>query len=154
MDDLDRGVLNIIQDRFPIEERPYLVIAEEIGVSEEEVIERVRSLSERGIIRDPSPVFDLRKLGYCSTLVAINVASERVDEVTEIINRREEVTHNYLREGEPNMWFTVIAESEAARDQVLADIEAEAESGMIYRFPSTRMFRARVVFNFDEGNDA
>jgi len=154
VDDLDRRLLDLIQDGFPLAERPYQALGESLGATEEAVIERMASLVDRGIIRDASPVFDLHKLGYCSTLVALNVPEERLEDVAALVNERAEVTHNYLREGEPNLWFTVIAESGAARDAILAEIEREADTGRIYPFPATRMFRARVVFDFAGGADA
>ena len=124
--------------------------AAEAGVHE--VIARMQSLIDRGIIRDPSPVFDLHKLGYCSTLAALNVPRARLDEVAEIVNARPEVTHNYLREGEPNLWFTVIAASEAERDAILGDIERRAACGPVRAYPATRTFRVRVAFEFSHGD--
>ena len=154
MDDLDRRLLSVIQEHFPIDERPYLQIARQIGSTQGEVLDRMKGLVERGIIRDISPVFDLQQLGYCSTLAALDVPADRVDEVAAIVNTREEVTHNYLREGEPSMWFTVIAESEEALQRVLDDIEREAGCGRVANFPAQRRFTARVVFDFGERDDA
>lgn len=150
MDDLDRRVLSVVQEHFPIDERPYLQIARQIGSTQGEVLDRMKSLLERGIIRDISPVFDLQKLGYRSTLAALSVPRERVEAVAAIVNAREEVTHNYLRAGELNMWFTVIAESEAALERALADIEREAGCGPVSNFPAQRKFTARVVFEFGD----
>lgn len=150
MDDLDRRLLSVIQEHFPIDERPYLQIARQIGSTQGEVLDRMKGLLERGIIRDISPVFDLQKLGYRSTLAALTVPSTRVDEVAAVVNARDEVTHNYLRAGEPNMWFTVIAESEAALQRVLSDIERDAGCGPVANFPAQRKFTARVVFGFGE----
>lgn len=154
MDDLDRRLLNLVQEDFPIDERPYLCLAERLGATEEDVIHRLDGLVKAGVIRHLSPVFDLRKLGYCSTLAALNVPPERIDEVAARVNRHPEVTHNYLREGEPNVWFTVIAESQAALNDKLSEIESEADSGPVHSFPARRMFRARVVFDFAEEPDA
>jgi DNA-binding Lrp family transcriptional regulator len=150
LDDLDRRLLSVIQEHFPIDERPYLQIARQIGSTQGEVLDRMKGLLERGIIRDISPVFDLQKLGYRSTLAALTVPSTRVDEVAAVVNARDEVTHNYLRAGEPNMWFTVIAESEAALQRVLSDIERDAGCGPVANFPAQRKFTARVVFEFGE----
>ncbi|MGQ9733042.1 MAG: siroheme decarboxylase subunit alpha [Candidatus Zipacnadales bacterium] len=153
MDDLDRRLLNLIQEHFPIDERPYLQLAKQLGTKENRIIDRINSLVERGIIRHISPVFDLRRLGYRSTLAALNVPEDRIDEVAAIVNRYEEVTHNYLREGEPNMWFTLIAESGEALARVLAEIEREANCGPLLNLPAERQFRTRVVFDFDEADD-
>jgi DNA-binding Lrp family transcriptional regulator len=152
LDDLDRRILNVIQEGFPIDERPYLQIAHQVGSSESEIIDRMDSLIARGIIRDVSPVFDLQKLGYCSTLAALDVPEGRLDEVAKVVNSREEVTHNYLREGRPNMWFTVIAPSERALVGILEAIEREAGCGPVANFPAQRRFIARVVFDFGGGH--
>jgi len=154
LDDLDRRLLGVIQEHFPIDERPYLQIARQIGSTQVEVLDRMKALVDRGIIRDISPVFDLQKLGYCSTLAALDVPAERLDEVTRIVNAREEVTHNYLREGEPNLWFTVIAESPEALQRVLDEIAREAGCGPVANFPAQRKFTARVVFDFGDRDDA
>ncbi len=150
MDDLDRRLLNLVQEHLPIDERPYLRLAEQLECSEQEITDRLTALVEAGVIRHLSPVFDLRKLGYRSTLAAVNVPPERIDEVAAIVNRHDEVTHNYLRDAEPSMWFTVIAESEEALSRKLKEIESEADSGPVQSFPARRMFRARVVFDFEE----
>ncbi len=154
MDDLDRRILSVIQEHFPIDERPYLQIARQTGSTQGEVLDRVRSLLERGIIRDISPVFDLQALGYRSTLAALSVPRGRIDEVAALVNAHDEVTHNYLRAGEPNMWFTVIAESETALKRVLAEIEREAACGPVSNFPAQRKFTARVVFDLEGRDDA
>lgn len=154
MDDLDRRLLNLVQEDFPIDERPYLRLAEQLGCDEREITDRLTRLVDAGVIRHFSPVFDLRKLGYCSTLAALNVPQERIDEVAATVNRHPEVTHNYLRDAELNMWFTVIAESQAALSDKLAEIESEAGSGPVQAFPAKRMFRARVVFDFAEEHNA
>jgi DNA-binding Lrp family transcriptional regulator len=150
LDDLDRRLLNLVQEHFPIDERPYLRLAEQLGCSEQQIIDRLTALVEAGVIRHLSPVFDLRKLGYCSTLAALHVPPERIEEVAAIVNRHSEVTHNYLRDAAPNMWFTVIAESEEVLSRKLRGIESEANSGPVQSFPAKRMFRARVVFDFEE----
>jgi DNA-binding Lrp family transcriptional regulator len=152
LDDLDRRILGVVQEHFPIDERPYLQIARQIGSTESEVIDRMQRLVDRGVIRDISPVFDLQKLGHCSTLAALDVPADRVDEVARIVNARGEVTHNYLREGRPNMWFTVIAESEAALRAILESIERDAKCGPVANFPAQRKFTARVVFELGDAD--
>jgi DNA-binding Lrp family transcriptional regulator len=104
---------------------------------------------EQGVIRDVSPVFDLRTLGYASTLAALDVPPDRVEEVAALVGAPPEVTHNYLREGRPNLWFTVIAESPEAVQAILGVIEREAACGPVHNLPATRMFKAKVVFDLD-----
>jgi len=150
LDDLDRRLLSLVQEDFAIDEQPYLRLAERLGCTEEDVITRLAALVEQGVIRDVSPVFDLRLLGYSSTLAALDVPPDRVEEVAALINARPEVTHNYLREGHPNLWFTVIAESDDALRAILSSVERDAGCGTVHNLPATRMFKARVVFALED----
>jgi DNA-binding Lrp family transcriptional regulator len=107
MDNTDKKLLDIIQDEFPLTSEPYREIASLLGVSEEEVILRLRKLKDKGIIRRIGAIFDSKKLGYCSTLCAMKVPAQRVDEVAQIVNEYPGVTHNYLRsEIPPNPPFS------------------------------------------------
>jgi len=106
--DLERRLLEIIQQEFPLESRPFKVIGERLGVDENLVIESVLSLKNKGVIREIGPIFNHKKLGYKTTLIGIAVEAERIDKVARIINEYEEVTHNYERDGEFNLWFTLV----------------------------------------------
>jgi len=150
LDDLDRRLLSLVQEDFPIDERPYLRLAERLGCTEDDVIAHLAALVEQGVIRDVSPVFDLRLLGYSSTLAALDVPPDRIEEVAALINARPEVTHNYLREGHPNLWFTVIAESPDAVQRTISSVERESGSSPVHNLPATRMFKARVVFDLGD----
>ena len=132
MDDLDKKIITQMQMDFPLEANPYDIIAERLGVSAEEVFGRVDALMDLGTIRRVGASIDSRKLGYSSTLAAVRVADERVDEASELINSYPEITHSYLRKNEYNIWFTVIA---VDRDRVEGVIEE---------------LRARLGLNFDD----
>jgi DNA-binding Lrp family transcriptional regulator len=120
MDDLDKQIITQMQMDFPLEANPYDIIAERLGVSAEEVFGRVDALMDIGTIRRVGASIDSRKLGYSSTLAAVRVTDERVDEASELINSYPEITHSYLRKNEYNIWFTVIA---VDRERVEAVIE-------------------------------
>ena len=107
MDDRDRQLLNLIQTRFPLVSRPYRELGQLLGESELEVIERVRRLRSERIIRQISAIFDTKALGYKSSLVAMRVPSERLGEAARIINEHPGVSHNYERNHEYNLWFTI-----------------------------------------------
>jgi DNA-binding Lrp family transcriptional regulator len=107
LDNIDKQILNDIQWTFPLVERPFLELAKEYHISEEQVIERIRTLKEIGIIRQISAIFDTRKLGYKSALVAFAVEENKIEDVANEINKHPGVSHNYERNHEYNLWFTL-----------------------------------------------
>ncbi len=107
MDDLDKRLLNRIQSDFPLVSRPYLELGQPLGLGEDEVIERTSALKAVRIIRQVSAIFDTKALGYKSSLVAMRIAAHRINEAAQIINEHPGVTHNYERNHEYNLWFTI-----------------------------------------------
>ncbi|HET6455642.1 MAG TPA: AsnC family transcriptional regulator [Armatimonadota bacterium] len=148
MDEVDKGLLNIIQTDFPIASRPYQVLGERLGISEEEALGRVRALVESGIIRRIGPSFDTRKLGHVSTLVAAKVPAERLEEVAGIVSSFPQVTHNYGRDFEYNLWFTIIAKDDSEIKRTLDKIKAETGVSDMHELPAKRMFKIKVEFEF------
>lgn len=146
LDDTDKLILNRIQKDFPIVARPYRKIAEELGLAEAEVFARVKKLSDSGIVRRLGANFDSRKLDYKSTLVAMKVPEDRLNEVASLVNAFKGVTHNYLRNGSFNLWFTLIAPSEELLDKALADVKAGAGIETILNLPVTKQFKIEVEF--------
>lgn len=147
LDDADRAILNRIQSDFPITARPYLAIAAEIGLSEQEVIDRVVRLKEAGIIRRIGGNFVPGKLGYVSTLCAARIPPDKLECFTEAVNRRPGVTHNYRRENSFNVWFTFIAPSMAEIEANLREISAETGITEILNLPATKVFKIRAQFD-------
>ena len=109
MDEIDKKILNILQKEFPLEEQPFLIVGQRCGISEDETISRVRKMKDEGIIRRIGAVFDGAKLGRVSTLCAARVPEEKIDSFVKIVNANKNVTHNYQRNHEYNIWFTVSA---------------------------------------------
>jgi DNA-binding Lrp family transcriptional regulator len=107
IDSLDKQILNEIQWQFPLVSRPFLEISKRYNVSEDEVLERIRILKRTGLIRQINAIFDTRRLGYKSTLVAFSVLQDRLDQVANEVNSHPGVSHNYERNHEYNMWFTL-----------------------------------------------
>ena len=105
--DLDADLLSLIQNEFPLTAQPYAEFAKKLGVPEELIIERIAAAREAGTIRQISAIFDTRHLGYKSSLVAAKVPVERQDEAAAIFSAHPGVSHNYLREHDFNIWFTV-----------------------------------------------
>lgn len=106
-DRLDRELLNHLQSDFPLGPRPFAVLGERVGLGEEEVCARIVALKEARIVRQISAIFDSRRLGYRSSLVAMKFPEERVDEAAQIINQHPGVSHNYRRNHAFNLWFTI-----------------------------------------------
>lgn len=146
MDSIDKQLLNIIQTDFPIDPRPYRILAKQLELSELEVLDRVESLTEAGIIRKIGPVFETRKLGYTSTLVAAKVPADRLEEVAAIISELPAVTHNYGRDSEYNLWFTMTCAGAIEATYLLEEIKMMTGISNMYQLPAERVFKIKVDF--------
>ncbi len=147
MDDIDKAILNRIQSDFPITSRPYLTIADELNLTEAEVLDRISRLKQMGIIRRIGGNFVPAKLGYVSTLCAAKVPEDKIERFADVVNRFPGVTHNYLRENSFNVWFTFIAPSMEEIEQNLKDIEQETGIAEILNLPATRVFKIKAQFD-------
>ena len=151
MDAVDKQILNKIQTEFPFAERPFLELGKELGLEESDVLERIKKMKEEGVIRRIGASFDSKKLGFKSTLCAIRAPEGRVDEVAEAVNAYAEVTHNYLRNHEYNIWFTLITPSRERIQQILREISEKTGITDVREMPATRMFKIGVNLRFKEG---
>ncbi len=147
MDDVNKKLLEIIQDDFPITPEPYKELAKTIGITENEVINRIKQLQDEGIIRRLGGIFDSRKLGYKSTLCAMKVPEEKIEETAQIINSYNGVTHNYLREHDYNMWFTLIAPSREHIEKICNEIKERSGIKTLIELPAKRFFKINVKFS-------
>ena len=139
LDEIDRALVNRLQDDLPTIHRPFLPLAEELGLSEDALLERVRNLRETGVLTRFGPFFDASAIGGAFCLCAIAVPPERFDEVTEQVNAHPEVAHNYERTHHLNMWFVLATESPDGIDKTADSIERE--TGLtVYRFPKLQEF--------------
>ena len=107
MDDTDRELLNEIQWTFPLVSRPFDTIAHKFGISSNAVKDRLIALKKEGVLRQLSAIFDTRRLGYTSSLVAMDIEPSKLDYIAEQINRHPGVSHNYERDHQFNLWFTL-----------------------------------------------
>ena len=146
IDDVDKALLNRIQSDFPITSRPYRTIAEDLGLSEGEVLKRVSRLKASGIIRRIGGNFSPEKLGFVSTLCAAKVPEDKISQFAEVVNRYPGVTHNYRRENTFNIWFTFIAPKMDEINANLKQIAAETGVTDILNMPATRVFKIRAEF--------
>jgi len=147
IDNTDRAILNRIQADFPIDPRPYLVVARELGITEKKVLQRVARLKKTGIIRRIGGNFVPGKLGFVSTLCAAQVPEEKIELFARTVNRYPGVTHNYQRDNKFNVWFTFIAESMDEIDANLAQITAETGVKDILNMPATKVYKIKAHFN-------
>jgi DNA-binding Lrp family transcriptional regulator len=146
VDEADRKILNAIQSEFPIRERPYEELGRQVGLSEEDVLKRVKRLRELGIIRRIGGNFHSSKLDFTSTLCAAKVPEEKLERFVEVVNRYPGVTHNYLRNHEFNVWFTFIAPSSELIEHSLREISELTEVKEVYSLPAVKMFKIKVDF--------
>ena len=145
MDHIDKRLLDIIQTGFPLEPRPYAALGRELGISEEEALDRVRKLKADKIIRRLGANFQSSSLGFRSTLCAAKVPEDKLDAFITDVNAQPGVTHNYLRNHAYNVWFTLIAPSPESVRKTLDGISAR--NGIpILNLPATRLYKIRVDF--------
>lgn len=147
IDEFDKVILNRIQSDFPITQNPYLAIAKELGLTEDDVIKRIKKLKKNGIIRRIGGNFVPEKLGFVSTLCAAAVPEEKIEAFAETINRYTGVTHNYLRDGSFNVWFTFIAPSMKEIESNLGKISKETGIHEIINLPATKVFKIKAHFD-------
>jgi len=155
LSDLDRKLLDLMQGSFPIAARPYEAVALEAGITEDEVLVSIERLLKDRIIRQVTPIYDTRALGYGSMLVAAKVDPEHPWRAAKIINSHPGVSHNYLRNHEFNMWFTLAVEEDSQLGlqgtlDVLQDLTG-AES--IRQLPTLKLFKIRMDLEMSGDTD-
>jgi DNA-binding Lrp family transcriptional regulator len=156
LDDLDKRLLNLMQGSFPIEPRPYLRVAELAGIEESEAMARVRHLLDERIIRQVTPIFDTRALGYSSMLVAAKVDPENPHRAAQVINAHPGVSHNYLRNHEFNLWFTIATEPDSplGLEGTLQALATEAGAESVRQLPTLKLFKIRMDLEMEGDTQA
>ena len=156
LDELDKRLLNLLQGRFPLDPRPFARVGELAGVDEDEVLRRTQRLLDERIIRQVTPIFDTRVLGYRSMLVAARVDPEHPWRAAKAINAHPGVTHNYLRNHDFNMWFTIAVEpgSRLGLDGTLEVLAAEAGATSMRQLPTLRLFKIRMDLEMEGDTEA
>jgi DNA-binding Lrp family transcriptional regulator len=153
LDKIDKELLQLLQDEFPVEKRPLAKLGKRLGITEEEVLARVKRLSSDGVIRKLRSILDAQKVGSCSsTLMAMKVPEEKMEEVASIVNEYMSVTHNYQREHDYNLWFTVT--TCGGKDLRTTVEEIKRRTGIpdsdILDLPTTQVFKVDVRFKFTD----
>jgi DNA-binding Lrp family transcriptional regulator len=150
-DQVDLAILNALQDDLPLVSRPWKAIADRLGISETDILDRMKRLGVAGIIRDISPFLESRHLGlHAATLVALHVPEERVDEIAAIISSYAEVSHNFKRDHYYSLWFTIAAQNvegiQRVLDEILQRIGIPASD--VLDLPTVKKIKIDVRFSF------
>jgi len=152
---MNSKLLSIIQKNFPLSPRPFAIIAEELGTDEKSILEQISKEKSNNIIRQISPIFDTKRLGYSSSLVSFKVKREDIDRAVEAINAHPGVSHNYEREHTFNIWFTlaVAPDSKLGLRKSVEILAQQANAIDFIMLPTLKLFKIAVKLN-TTGNDA
>ena len=156
MDTVDKDILNFIQREFPLVREPYEAIGREVGVAGDEVIRRIEALKRGKVIRQISAIFDTRVLGYQSTLVAARIPKDKLSEGAKAINSHPGVSHNYERNNEFNLWYTVAVPPDSRLGlegtvDVMHHISGAEKTRIL---PTLKLFKIGVTLDMKEGATA
>jgi siroheme decarboxylase len=156
LDDDDRRLLNLLQGSFPIAERPFAEVARLAELPEAEVLSRTKRLLDGRIVREITPIFDTRVLGYKSMLVAAKVDPEHPWRAAKVINSHPGVSHNYLRDHDFNLWFTIATEpgSKLGLDGTLEVLQRLTGAESVRQLPTLRLFKIRMDLEMEKGTEA
>lgn len=139
LDAVDRRIIDTMQGDFPICERPYAVVAGQLGIDEDDLIRRLDRLLADKVLTRFGPMFQIERMGGAFVLAALAVPEARYEVVTELVNALPQVAHNYRREHALNMWFVLATESQAGIAEAIARIEAD--TGLpVFAFPKEREY--------------
>jgi siroheme decarboxylase len=154
--ELDKRLLNLMQGSFPISRRPFQHVAAQAGIDERAAIARVRELIDERIIRQVTPIFDTRALGYSSMLVAAKVDPDNPWRAASVINEHPGVSHNYLRNHDFNIWFTIATEPDSplGLDRTLEVLGRLAGAESIRQLPTLKLFKIRMDLEMEGDTDA
>ncbi len=156
LDETDKKLLNLLQGSFPLVERPFAEVARAAALSEAEALARTQRLLDERIIREITPIFDTRVLGYSSMLVAAKVDPEHPWRAAKIINSHPGVSHNYLRDHDFNIWFTIATEPESklGLQGTLDVLQRLTGAQSVRQLPTLRLFKIRMDLEMEKGTDA
>lgn len=139
MDEIDKQIINALQDGFPICDAPYRRVAIGLGLNEHDLIARLQALLANGVLTRFGPLYNAEQMGGALTLAAVKAPVERFDEIVAIINAFPEVAHNYARSHELNMWFVIATETPEQIQQTINAIE-QATGLTVYNMPKIKEY--------------
>jgi DNA-binding Lrp family transcriptional regulator len=153
LDITDRKLLNLVQMGFPLCREPFAKLGGLLGVSEDEVLRRLQELKKEKIIRTINAVFESARMGYHSTLVAMHIEEQHVEQAANFINHQEGVSHNYLRNHYFNLWFTLSAPKDTVLDGVAAQLGEAVAAERTLSLPTRQVFKIMVYFDMLDERD-
>lgn len=145
MNDIQKRIMNFLQEGIPICERPYEELSKKIGLSEEEIVSQLRVLKDKGYIRRYGAISDINKIGISSTLVGLKVEESCLEKVALKISKFEGVTHNYERKDEYNLWFTLMEKDEEEINVKLDIIRSLEGVDDLINLPAINKYKTKVV---------
>lgn len=148
---IDAALLGVLQENIPFVERPFAELGKRCGISENETLARVKSLKQEKIIRQISAIFDTRSLGYASSLVAAKIAPENLDAAVAVINSHPGVSHNYLRNHDYNLWYTIAVPplSQLGLEGTVNHLHKLSGAESTRLLPTIRLFKIGVRFDVE-----
>jgi siroheme decarboxylase len=155
LDKTDKRLMNLLQSSYPLEAEPFALIASEAELDPDDVMSRTQRLLDGRIIREITPIFDTRALGYSSMLVAAKVDSENPHRAAKIINAHPGVSHNYLRTHDFNLWFTIATppDSELGLEGTLRVLQDETGADSIRQLPTLQLFKINMNLEMEGGTE-
>lgn len=155
LDDFDKQLLNALQSKFPLAPRPFAAVAKLLESDEQRVMTRTQELLDARIIRELTPIFDTRALGFESMLVAARVDPEHPHRAAQVINAHPGVSHNYLRNHDFNLWFTIATppDSKLGLAGTLEVLAAEAGATSVRQLPTLKLFKINMNLEMEKGTD-
>ncbi len=156
LDETDKLLLNLLQSSFPLEPEPFAAVARDSGLEVEEVRARTRRLLDQRIIREITPIFDTRALGYASMLVAAKVDPGNPHRAAQVVNAHPGVSHNYLRTHEFNLWFTIATPPDSALgiEGTLEVLQRETGAESLRQLPTLTLFKINMNLEMEQGTEA
>ncbi len=146
LDAIDLEILDMLQNGFPLAVQPFREMGDRLQIDEEQVISRIGAMKASGLIRRIGGIIDSRKMGFYSSLCAVAVPEARINETAELINALPGVTHNYLREHEMNMWFTLTMPSREQLEEKISELEFILGLKII-SMPAQEVYKIKVAFD-------
>ena len=156
LDGADKRLMNLLQSSFPLDPEPFALLASEAGMELADVLARTRRLLEHRIIREITPIFDTRALGYESMLVAAKVDPENPQRAAAAVNSHPGVSHNYLRTHDFNLWFTIATppDSRLGLEGTLEVLMRETSATSMRQLPTLTLFKINMNLEMEKGTEA
>ncbi len=156
LDETDKRLMNLLQSKFPLDPEPFALLASQAELDLDDVLARTQRLLDGRIIREITPIFDTRALGYESMLVAAKVDSENPQRAARIVNAHPGVSHNYLRTHDFNLWFTIATppDSKLGLRGTLEALMAETGAESMRELPTLTLFKINMSLEMEKGTEA